>query len=266
MNFCYSLMLLNQTNVLASDRRAFSALPLIVPIAADGVQRATVVLDSYSYQPDHLIVEAGKPVELTLTSVTTITRTTLSSKTSRPAVSVEQDVSAGKTVTVHLRRLSRAPFPFSATNASGRCPAIATKGWKASWKCNKVFPTSTALSKHELLRESPQTSVPSVLHDLGRRSGRCARSSQPRLPVCPCGRHHCRYGVDRSSASAWIYSPAQSQFVERSDCVGADSGDPAGHGTTPKNSAERILLERLEDCFRFFQTFSPDDRRGSSGS
>jgi farnesyl-diphosphate farnesyltransferase len=26
------------------------------------------------------------------------------------------------------------------------------------------------------------------------------------------------------------------------------------------NSAERTLLERLEDCFKFFQTFSPDDR------
>jgi farnesyl-diphosphate farnesyltransferase len=28
-----------------------------------------------------------------------------------------------------------------------------------------------------------------------------------------------------------------------------------------ENSAERILLERLEDCLKLFQTFSPDDRR-----
>ena len=34
--------------------------PFVVPVAADGVQRATVTLDSYSYQPDHLIVEKGK--------------------------------------------------------------------------------------------------------------------------------------------------------------------------------------------------------------
>jgi farnesyl-diphosphate farnesyltransferase len=32
-------------------------------------------------------------------------------------------------------------------------------------------------------------------------------------------------------------------------------------GPIQENSAERILLERLEDCFRLFQTFSPDDRR-----
>ena len=28
-----------------------------------------------------------------------------------------------------------------------------------------------------------------------------------------------------------------------------------------KDSSERVLLERLEDCFRLFQDFSPDDRR-----
>lgn len=32
-------------------------------------------------------------------------------------------------------------------------------------------------------------------------------------------------------------------------------------GPIQQSSAERILLERLEDCFKLFQTFSPDDRR-----
>jgi farnesyl-diphosphate farnesyltransferase len=32
-------------------------------------------------------------------------------------------------------------------------------------------------------------------------------------------------------------------------------------GPIQQNAAERILLERLEDCFKLFQTFSPDDRR-----
>jgi len=36
-------------------------------VDADGVQRAAIVLDSYSFTPSHLIVEVGKPVELTLT-------------------------------------------------------------------------------------------------------------------------------------------------------------------------------------------------------
>jgi farnesyl-diphosphate farnesyltransferase len=32
-------------------------------------------------------------------------------------------------------------------------------------------------------------------------------------------------------------------------------------GPIQQNAAERILLERLEDCFKIFQTFSSDDRR-----
>lgn len=79
---------------------AASAPPFAVPVAADGIQRATVILDSYSYQPSHLIVEAAKPVELTLKSVTTITPHNFIIKDLAPGLSIEQDVGAGKTVTV----------------------------------------------------------------------------------------------------------------------------------------------------------------------
>lgn len=74
--------------------------PFAVPISVDGVQRATVILDSYSYQPSHLIVQVGKPVELTLSSVTTITPHNFIIKDLAPGLSVEQDVGAGKTVIV----------------------------------------------------------------------------------------------------------------------------------------------------------------------
>ncbi|MDP9132137.1 MAG: hypothetical protein M3M98_03250, partial [Nitrospirota bacterium] len=48
--------------------------PLQVPVdQLDGIQRATIILDSYSYTPNHLIIQSGKPVELLLTSITTIT-------------------------------------------------------------------------------------------------------------------------------------------------------------------------------------------------
>ena len=35
-------------------------------IGADGVQRVTLTLSNYSYTPSHVIVQSGKPVELTL--------------------------------------------------------------------------------------------------------------------------------------------------------------------------------------------------------
>lgn len=77
--------------------------PLQVPVdMVDGLQRATVVLDSYSYTPHHLIVQAGKPVELFLTSITSITPHNFVLKNEAAGLSIERDVSAGKTVTVQF--------------------------------------------------------------------------------------------------------------------------------------------------------------------
>ncbi|TLY23785.1 MAG: squalene/phytoene synthase family protein [Nitrospirae bacterium] len=90
---------------------------------------------------------------------------------------------------LHLRRLSLAHFPSTATNVSGRSPAIATKGWK------------------DLLSQLKGQFV--------------------------------------SDQIAWTQVRAIQQAV----------------GPIQQNAAERILLERLEDCFKLFQTFSPDDRR-----
>jgi len=82
--------------------------PVTLQAGADGVQRGMITLDSYSYQPDHVIVQAGKPVELTLMSVTTITPHNFVLK----ELAVEQDVGAGKTVTVRFTPTQPGTFPF----------------------------------------------------------------------------------------------------------------------------------------------------------
>ena len=74
-----------------------AAPPVVAEIGADGIQRATIILDSYSYTPSHLIVQAGKPVELTLTSVTTIIPHNFILKDPAAGLNIEKDVSAGKT-------------------------------------------------------------------------------------------------------------------------------------------------------------------------
>jgi heme/copper-type cytochrome/quinol oxidase subunit 2 len=86
--------------------------PMVIQVAADGVQRATVTLDSYSYTPNHLIVEAAKPVELTLTSVTTIIPHNFIIKNPAGSLFVEQDVSAGKTVTITFTPPQPGIFPI----------------------------------------------------------------------------------------------------------------------------------------------------------
>ena len=102
--------------------------PFVVPVAADGVQRATVILDSYSYQPDHLIVEKGKPVELTLTSVTTIIPHNFIIKDPAGSLTVEQDVSAGKTVVVKFTPTQSGTFPIYCDKRLWPLPSHRDKG------------------------------------------------------------------------------------------------------------------------------------------
>jgi plastocyanin len=90
-------VLLAPALLTADEPSPAAAPPVTAEIGADGVQRATIVLDSYSYAPNHLIVQAGKPVELTLTSVTTIVPHNFILKDSAAGLNIEKDVGAGKT-------------------------------------------------------------------------------------------------------------------------------------------------------------------------
>jgi heme/copper-type cytochrome/quinol oxidase subunit 2 len=105
-----------------------SGPPVVIPVAADGVQRATVTLDSYSYTPNHLIVEAGNPVELTLTSVTTIIPHNFIIKDPAGSLSVEQDVSAGKTVTIKFTPTQPGTFPIYCDKRLWPLPSHRDKG------------------------------------------------------------------------------------------------------------------------------------------
>ena len=105
-----------------------SGPPMVIPVAADGVQRATVTLDSYSYSPNHMIVEAGKPVELTLTSVTTIIPHNFIIKDPTGSLSIEQDVSAGKTVTITFTPTRPGTFPIYCDKRLWPLPSHRDKG------------------------------------------------------------------------------------------------------------------------------------------
>ena len=71
-----------------------------VPLAADGVQRASVEADSYSFTPGHLVVKAGKPVELTFKSVTWLVPHNLVIDDPRSGLTIHEEIPAGGSVTV----------------------------------------------------------------------------------------------------------------------------------------------------------------------
>lgn len=127
--FCSAVLCVALTTApVNASEPASPAPPFVVPIAPDGVQRATVTLDSYSYTPSHLIVEAGKPVELTLTSVTMITPHNFIIKDPAGSLSVEQDVSAGKTVTIKFTPTQPGIFPIYCDKRLWPMPSHRDKG------------------------------------------------------------------------------------------------------------------------------------------
>lgn len=105
-----------------------SSPPVTATIGADGIQRATITLDSYSYTPNHLIVEVGKPVELTLTSVTTIVPHNFVLKEPAAGLNVEQDTGAGKTMTVRFTPTQPGTFAFFCDKRLWPLPSHRDKG------------------------------------------------------------------------------------------------------------------------------------------
>jgi plastocyanin len=81
-------------------------------LGADGVQRATVILDSYFYKPKHLVVQAGKPVELTLTSVTFIVPHNFVLKEPEAGLDVNQSVGSGDTEKVRFTPTKAGTYTF----------------------------------------------------------------------------------------------------------------------------------------------------------
>jgi plastocyanin len=71
-----------------------------VPLDPDGIQRTVVEADSYEFSPRHLVVRAGKPVELTVKSVTILVPHNFLIDDPKSGLAIREEVSAGQTVKI----------------------------------------------------------------------------------------------------------------------------------------------------------------------
>ncbi len=71
-----------------------------VPLDSDGIQRAVVEADSYEFSPRHLVVQAGKPVELTVKSVTVLVPHNFLIDNPKSGLAIREEISAGQTVKI----------------------------------------------------------------------------------------------------------------------------------------------------------------------
>jgi plastocyanin len=79
---------------------------------ADGVQRAQLVLDSYAFRPEHLVVQAGRPVELALVNVATLVPHNFVLDDPANGLAIREDVDAGETAVIRFTPAERGSFAF----------------------------------------------------------------------------------------------------------------------------------------------------------
>jgi plastocyanin len=82
------------------------------PAPPAGVQKVEIVVDSYSFTPDHITVKAGKPVELTLRSVTSLIPHNFTIDDPASGLDVDVDVPSGEDVTVTFTPEKTGKFEF----------------------------------------------------------------------------------------------------------------------------------------------------------
>jgi len=105
-----------------------TAAPVTAEAGTDGVQRATMTLDSYSFSPSHLIVEAGKPVELTLNNVSSVAPHSLVIDDPAAGFTVNQAVAAGKSAAVRFTPVQAGRFAFYCDKKLPLLPSHRKKG------------------------------------------------------------------------------------------------------------------------------------------
>jgi len=82
------------------------------PAPAADVQKVEIVVDSYSFTPDVIKVTAGKPVELTLRSVTSLIPHNFTIDDPASGLNVDVDVPSGEDITVTFTPEKKGNFQF----------------------------------------------------------------------------------------------------------------------------------------------------------
>jgi plastocyanin domain-containing protein len=88
------------------------AEPIVVEVAPDGVQRAQIIVDSYSFKPDHLIVMANIPVELTLKRVNRMVPHNFVIEEKDAGMEVHKEVPFGSSITVRFTPTQAGEYKF----------------------------------------------------------------------------------------------------------------------------------------------------------
>lgn len=110
---------------------AYGAGPEQTAGTPQNIQRFEIVVDSYSFKPDHITVTAGKPVEIMLRSVASIVSHDFSIDDPASGLDVHKNIPPGKDVTVTFTPRKIGAFMFYC-NKKGIFGSHLEKGMKGT--------------------------------------------------------------------------------------------------------------------------------------
>ena len=102
--------------------------PVTAETGADGIQRLSITLDSYSFAPAHIIVQSGKPVEFTLKNVSSIAPHSFKIDAPAEGLNVYQEVEPGKTATLSFTPAKAGMYDFYCDKKLALFPSHRKKG------------------------------------------------------------------------------------------------------------------------------------------
>src|SRR3972149_1434224 len=103
--------------------------PFEAKLSEDGVQRVDVIVDTYSFSPNNIVVSVNKPVEITLKSVTTIFPHNFTLNYPEAGLNIDEDISPGKEVKITFTPTKTGSFEFHC-NKKGLFGSHLKKGMK----------------------------------------------------------------------------------------------------------------------------------------
>ena len=105
--FCCVVLGFSSGGALGDDDEAV----LVLEPDAEGIQRASIVLDSYAYAPAHISVQAGVPLEFQLENQSFLTPHNFI--IDYPEVDLQQNVSVDAGDSVTIRFLAQTPGTYT---------------------------------------------------------------------------------------------------------------------------------------------------------
>jgi uncharacterized cupredoxin-like copper-binding protein len=105
-----------------------TAEPVMAETGTDGIQRLDITLDSYSFTPAYIIVQAGKPVELTLKNVATFAPHNFRLEAAADGLDLDKDVAPGETATLSFLPTKPAVYEFYCDKKPAFFPSHRDKG------------------------------------------------------------------------------------------------------------------------------------------